>query len=167
MSTFAVGVMKFEDRVARDIDRMIGRLPALDKSIQARFPGAQKEMGEVMTRLARQYVQVDSGTAKGGIGFSVRNGRLYFGIKGVDHGAALEFGFKSRELVRSHSRMQTSVIGRALAAPVKVTVGAHVRQQNKPARPFIFRAYFDSFRAMYGIMNRIIGEAQKEVGFDG
>ncbi len=63
--------------------------------------------------------------------------------------------------------MQSTVIGRVLAAPIKVHVGAHVRQQNMPARPFVFRAYFDSFRAMYGIMNRIIGEAKKEVGFDG
>ncbi len=162
-----VGNITFKGSVARDIDRMIGRILPIDKALKARFPGAQHEMGEVMTRIARQYVQVKSGQARAGIGFRVANTRLYFGIKGVDHAAALNFGFKGRALVKSHSRMQTSVLGRMLDAPVKVTVGAHVRQGNMPARPFIFRAYFDSFRAMYGIMNRIISEAQKEVGFDG
>lgn len=162
------GVIQFqEEKIGRQIERAMGSLPALDRAIQARYPRAQEEMGSVMTRLARQYVQVDSGEAKGGIGFSVRNGRLYFGILGVDHGPALEFGFNSRELVTAHDRQQTSVIDRVLASPIKVRVGQHVRQQNKPARPFLFRAFFDSYRAMYGIMNRIIGEAQKEVGLDG
>lgn len=163
----AVGVIEFQGPIARNIDRMMGRLPALDKAIQDRYPRAQNEIGSIMARFARLYVQSDSGEARGGIGFRVSNGRLYFGIKGVAHATALEFGYKGRELVSAHDRMQTTVIGRALETPLKVRVGQHVRQQNKPARPFLFRAYFDSFRAMYGILNRIIGEAQKEVGFDG
>lgn len=175
MSTFAVGVMKFEDRVGREIDRMMGRLPALDKSIQSRFPGAQQEMGEVMTRMARQYVQVDSGAARAGIGYRVANGRLYFGIKGVDYAAALEFGFKGPELVRSRKtialglefRRSRKLLYSRQSIVERVFQDSFIRNQNKPPRPFLFRAFFDSYRAMYGIMNRIIGEAQKEVGFDG
>lgn len=162
------GVIQFhEEKLGRQIERAMGALPALDKAIQARYPAAQQEIGSVMTRLARQYVQVGSGKAQGGIGFHVANNRLYFGIKGVDHAAALEFGYKSRELVGAHERIVMKVFGEQLNYPLMVRVSQYVRQGNMPSRPFIFRAYFDSFRAMFGILNRIIGEAQKEVGFGG
>lgn len=167
MSGVAGFIYFHEEKVGRQIERAMGALPALDKAIIARYPTAQQEIGSVMTRLAREYVQVKSGAAQSGVGFRVASSRLYFGIKGVAHAAALEFGFKSRELVGAHERLQTTVAGRMLALPVKVHVGQFVRQGNMPSRPFIFRAYFDSFRAMYGILNRIIGEARKEVGLDG
>lgn len=162
----SVGVIQFQGPIAREIDRMIGRLPALDRGIQSRFPGAQAEVGGIMTRLAKQYVQVEEGEAKGGIGYRVANNRLRFGVYGVEHAAALEFGFRGRALVKTHTRYIISAFGERLPSAVKATIGSFVRQANMPARPFVFRAYFDSFRPMFGILNRIIGEAQKEVGLD-
>lgn len=167
MSGVAGFIQFHEEKVGRQIERAMGALPALDKAIIARYPTAQDEIGSVMTRLARKYVQVESGEAQGGIGYRVAASRLYFGIKGVAHAAALEFGFKSRALIGAHERIVMRVFGEQLTYPLMVRVGQYVRQGNMPSRPFIFRAYFDAFRPMYGILNRIIGEARKEVGLDG
>jgi hypothetical protein len=163
----SVGVIQFHGAPARQIDRMLGRLPALDKAIQARYPSAQAEVGSIMTRLARQYVQVKSGAARGGIGHRVSGNRLRFGVYGVEHAASLEFGFRGRELVSEHDRIVDSLFGEKLGFPVIQRIGTYVRQQNRKGRPFLLRAYYDSFRPMFGILNRIIGEAQKEVGLDG
>lgn len=165
--TGAVGSVQIPGSVARDIDRMMGRLPALDKAIQARYPGAQREVGAVMKRFGRQNVQVQSGELRDAIDYRVEGGLLKFGVYGADHAAAVEWGFKHRELVSAHDREVTSVFGMVLDDPRTAQVRQHVREQNKPARPFFLRAYYDSFRAMFGILNRIIKEAEKEVGLGG
>lgn len=163
----SIGTIQIQGSVAREIDRMVGRLPALDRAIQARFPAAQHAIGRVMTRFARENVQVREGELRSGIGYSVSQGLLTFFVKGVEHAAAVEFGYKGRELVKAHERRISSVFGRVLSDPRSIRIGTFVRDQKKPARPFFFRAYFDSFRAMFGILYKNIEEAQAEVGFNG
>ena len=163
----SIGVIQIKGSVARDIDRLMGRLPALDRAIQGKFPQAQQEIGGVMVGLAKRYVQVQEGEVRSGIGFDASGGWLRFHVLGIPHAAALEFGYKGRELVQAHKRRIGQMFGRVLNDPRTLEVRTHVREQAKPARPFFFRAYFDSFRAMFGILNRVIGEAQTQVGLDG
>lgn len=46
-------------------------------------------------------------------------------------------GFHGTEAVRAHKRTMRSVFGVRLKTPIEAMVGAHTRQGNTPARPFV------------------------------
>ena len=160
-----IGKIEIGGQVGRQIDRMIGRLPALDKALVKRLPIAGDEMGRVVTNRARSWAPRLSGALAGGTGYQIRGGTtLAIGIWGIPHAGFIDFGMNSNELVPRHSRRQTQVFGEDMI-PKRVEVGTFVRHMKFKGRDFLHRAYYGSFSAMFGIMNKIIGEAQKEADF--
>lgn len=154
--------IEFDGRAAREIDRFLGRLPKLDKALQDRLPDAAREIGEVITDRARNWAPVLTGNLRSNIRYEIRGkSSLVVGIWGVDYAYMIEYGINSPMIVPAHTRTQTQAFGEDIE-PRKVDVSTFVRRTKVAGRDFLHRSYFNSFRAMFGIMNKHIEAAKKE-----
>lgn len=83
---------------------------------------------------------IDTGRLINSIGFNVnRKGPVHtltVGSFSVPYAAVHEFGFSGIQRIRQHRRLQTEAFGKKIP-PRSVTVRAHGRRVNIPARPFI------------------------------
>ncbi len=158
--------VQLDGKFFRDVDRLMGRLPALDKAIQRRMPSALGEVGEIMVRRARAEAPVRSGNLRGETDFEVRGDELAFGVWGVPYSYPTEYGVNSRAIISEHERMQTVIFGQKVE-PFEVEVRQHVRDRKIKARQYLHPAYYSSFSAMFGILNRTIEDAKEETGLGG
>lgn len=158
--------VEVDGRFFRDVDRLMGRIPALDKAIQKRLPSALGEMGQIMVFRAKAEAPERSGRLKNNTRYETRGDTLVFGVWGVPYAYPIEFGVNSRAIISEHERTQSVVFGERVS-PFQVTVRQHVRDRKIHHQQYIHPAYYSSFKAMFGIMNRVIEGSKEETGLGG
>jgi hypothetical protein len=157
-----IGRIEIGGQVGRQIDRMIGRLPALDKALKKRLPGVADEIGRKVVDKAKAWAPVRSGRLLQHIRHEVRDeATAVVGIWDLPYAYVIDFGINSPMLVPKHSRTQTQAFGEPMT-PKKVDVRTFVRRTKFKGRDFMHRAYYNSFPAMFGILNRAMEEAKAE-----
>lgn len=159
-----IGTIEIGGSVGRQIDRLLGRLPKLDKELSKRLPGVADEIGQVVTARARAWAPVRTGNLVAHIRHEVRSGpTAVIGIWDLPYAHVIDFGINSPMLVPKHKRWQTQAFGDPIT-PKTVDVRTFVRRTQYKGRDFMHRAYYASFSAMFGILNRAIGESKEEAG---
>ena len=165
-----IGKIDIEGKFFRDVDRLMGRIPALDAAIQKRLPGVLNEIGDVIVGKARFGVPRLSGVLASAIGKEVRGDKLAVGVWGVDYAYPTELGSpggsKTPMIVNDFTRTQSVIFGERVS-PFKVAVSQFVRRTKIKRQQFLFPSYYASFSAMFGILNRTIEDCKKEVELDG
>lgn len=78
----------------------------------------------------------------------------------VVYGRVHELGFKGPVRVGAHERTIRQAFGRPIA-PTRISVGAHTRNVDIPARPFLRPALEDNLPKIRGILAKRIEEAFK------
>ena len=143
----------------------MGRIPALDAAIQKRLPGALQEMGSVIVGRARVEAPKLSGVLAAAIGQEVKGDKLAVGVWGIPYAYPTEMGSPggapSPMIVNSFTRMQTVLFGESVT-PFKVEIKQFVRRTKIKRQQFLFPAYYSSFGAMFGILNKIVEDSKKE-----
>lgn len=159
-----LGKIEIGGQVGREIDRMIGRLPVLDKALKKRMPLVADEIGRKITDQAKAWAPVRTGRLLQHIRHEVRDeSTTVVGIWDLPYAYVIDFGINSRMLVPKHSRLQTQAFGEPMT-PKQVDVRTFVRMTRFKGRDFLHRAYYHSFPAMFGILNRAMEEAKAEAG---
>ncbi len=157
-----LGKIQIDGKAARQIDRIMGRIPVLDKALKKRLPGVADEIGRTVTDKAKGWAPVRSGRLLHAIRHEVRDeSTAVFGIWDLPYAYVVEYGINSPMLVPKHSRTQTQAFGESIT-PRQVDVRTFVRRTKLKGRDFLHRAYFASFPAMFGILNRAMEEAKAE-----
>lgn len=158
------------DKSKRDFDRLIGKIPALDQAIRKKTPKALGEIGEVLSRRARSEAPKLTGALAAAVGYQVRGDSLAYGVWGVPYAYPTELGSKGNTaqpmIVSGFDRKQSVIFGEKVS-PFTVSVSQFVRRTKLKRHQFIYPTYYSSIGAMFGILNRIIGECKEESGLGG
>lgn len=151
-------------KLLRDVDRLLGGVPALDKAIQKRIPSVLSEVGGVMVGKGRSLVPKSSGELAGSIEYQLRGAdTMIFGVWGSDYAYPVEYGINRRYEIEAHERTMSVIFGKKVD-PVEVSVSGHIRGRVSPKKPYLHPSFYGSLTAAYGIFNRAIEESKEEVG---
>lgn len=115
------------------------------RSPYLRGKALQKRTGRLINSIQPQ-VEIRGDQVVGSIGTNVVYGRVH------------ELGFRGPVRIGEHARTIRQAFGRAIA-PRQVTVRAHTRQVDFPARPFLRPAIEDSLGRIERILAKAIEEA--------
>lgn len=136
--------------------------PSIIEGVKRVLYTAEKE-SKTKYFTGRPHLNVVTGRLKQSITHRVsRSGKKIIGRFGtnVEYGPVHEYGFHGPVPVRAHIRTITQAFGRKIK-PTPVSVRAHTRQANIPARPFVGPPFEKAARNLRGEIIRAIKKRVK------